>query len=135
MKLTCRGLPVRMVPLLLYTDDTSGNRSKKWNKFDCWCFLLAGLPHHMNSQLHNIHFIACSNRVDCMDMAEAIAHDLKKLEEGVMMYDASLKREVMVIAPVLAILADNPRHSEVVNHLGSSANRYCRICMVCTCVV
>jgi len=47
-----------MIPLLLYTDDTSGNR----NKFDSWCFLLAGLPKAKNSQLHNIHFIGCSNK-------------------------------------------------------------------------
>ena len=33
-------MPVVMVPLMIY----SGNRSKVWNKFDSWCFLLAGLP-------------------------------------------------------------------------------------------
>ncbi len=119
-----------MVPLLLYTDDTSGNRSKKWNKFDCWCFLLAGLPRHMNTQLHSIHFIGCSNRVDCMDMTEAVVADLKKLEEGIIMFDASMKKDVLVVAPVMAVLADNPRHSEVINHLGGSANLFCRMCMV-----
>ena len=77
VELTCGGLSVRMVPLLLYTDDTSGNCSEKWNKVDCWCFLLSRLLHHINSQLQNIHFIVCSNRVD---MADAIAHDLRKRE-------------------------------------------------------
>ena len=101
------------VPLLLYTDDTSGNRSKKWNKFDCWCFLLVGLPRHQNSQLHNIHFIACSNKVDCMEMSGAIVSDLKKLEDGIVMYDSTLKQNVLVFAPVIATLADNPRHSEL----------------------
>ena len=125
-----QGLPAIVVPLLLYTDDTSGNRSKKWNKFDCWCFLLAGLPRHCNSQLHNIHFIGCSNKVDCMDMTVSIAADLKKLEEGVAMYDSEMDRKELVFAPVIAALADNPRHSEMLNHMGSSANLYCRICMV-----
>ena len=37
------GKPVVVVPLLLYSDDTSGNKSKKWNKFDNWCTLLAGI--------------------------------------------------------------------------------------------
>ena len=119
-----------VAPLLLYTDDTSGNRSKKWNKFDCWCFMLAGLPRHHNTQLHNIHFIGCSNKVDCMDMSGAIASDLKKLEEGVAMHDSGLDREVLVFAPVIAVLADNPRHTELLNHMGSSVNLFCRICMV-----
>lgn len=32
-----------MVPLILFTDDTSGNRSKKCNTFESWYLLLAGL--------------------------------------------------------------------------------------------
>ena len=46
--------PVIMLPLILYSDDTSGNRSKRWNKFDSWCFKLAGLPNSENQKLHNI---------------------------------------------------------------------------------
>ena len=68
-----------MVPLLLYTDDTSGSRSKKWNKFDCWCFLLAGLGHKENAQLHNIHFITYSNQVSTVDMSVPIVDDLRML--------------------------------------------------------
>ena len=51
LKTKAMGTPIVMVPLLLYTDDTSGSRSKKWNKFDCWCFLLAGVGHKENAQL------------------------------------------------------------------------------------
>ena len=28
------GKPVVMLPLVLFSDDTSGNRSKKWHKFE-----------------------------------------------------------------------------------------------------
>ena len=41
------------------------------------------------------------------------------------MYDAYLQREVLVVAPVLCILADNSRSSELLNHMGSTANKYC----------
>lgn len=116
--------------LLLYTDDTSGNRSKKWNKFDCWCFMLAGLGRDLNAQLPNIHFITCSNEVAALDMTEPIVRDLTELEKGIRMYDAELNSEVLVVAPVMAALCDNPRHSELLNHLGGSANLYCRICLV-----
>lgn len=73
------GMPVAIVPLLLYTDDTSGNRSKKWNKFDCWCFMLAGIPRHINAHLNNIHYISCSNKVDATEMMVSIIAELKTL--------------------------------------------------------
>ncbi len=130
IKAQAMGLCVVLAPLLLYTDDTSGNRSKKWNKFDQWCFMLAGLPLHENTQLHNIHFITCSNQVSPLDMAKPIVSDLLRLEQGVRMYDAHLQQEVMVVAPILAVLADNPRHSELLNHAGGNANMYCRMCLV-----
>ena len=49
-------MPVVMVALMIYSDDTSGNKLKLWNKFDLWCFLLAGLPKEENAKLENIHF-------------------------------------------------------------------------------
>jgi len=35
-------MPVVTVPLVLFCDDTSGNKSKKWNKFIEWNLTLAG---------------------------------------------------------------------------------------------
>jgi len=55
--------PVIIVPLILYSDDTSGNKSKRWNKFDSWCLKLTGLPKEMNSQLQYIFHISSSNKV------------------------------------------------------------------------
>ena len=46
------------------------------------------------------------------------------------MYDAKSSERVLVVAPLMIVICDNPRASEVVNHLGSSANRYCRVCEV-----
>ena len=50
-------MPVVMVPLMIYSHDTGGNKSKVCNKFDPWCFLLARLPKKENAKLENIHFI------------------------------------------------------------------------------
>ncbi len=66
-----------------------------------------------------------------MEIAGPIVEDLKLLEKGCIMYDALLKREVMIISKVMLILSDNARASEILNHLGSRANKFCRICMVC----
>lgn len=123
-------MPVAMVPLVLYSDDTSGNRSKKWNPFDVWALMLAGLPKEENAKLHNIHLISASNCVKAMDMTKPIVDDLLTLEKGVVMFDSAIQMEVLVVAHVLCFLADNVRSSELVNHCGSSANKFCRICEV-----
>ena len=125
------GKQVVMLPLILFTDDTSGNKSKKWHEFNSWSLMLAGLPRHENSKIVNIHFITCSDAASVIDMAEAIVPELLSIDrDGIEAYDASLNREVIVISPLMCILADNPRASELLNHLGSSARRYCRMCMV-----
>ncbi len=74
LKQKARGRPVVICPLILFSDDSSGNRTKKWNKIDSWTFLLAGLPREMNAQLQNIHFISTSNRVDAIQ--QRFAHDV-----------------------------------------------------------
>lgn len=120
-----------MIPLILFSDDTSGNRSKKWNRFDNWALLLAGLSKSDNAKLENIHLMTASNRVSAMDMCVPIAKDLLKLEgEGMVVYDSYMKQKVMVIAPVICCICDNARASDIVNHIGSAANKYCRICQV-----
>ena len=48
--------------------------------------------------------------------------DLFKLEtKGITIYDAALETEVLLLAPVLCVLCDNPRHSEIMSHSGPSA--------------
>ena len=125
------GRQIVLLPLIIYTDDTSGNKSKVWNKFDSWCFKLAGLSKMENSKLHNIHFVSTSNKVSVLDQAVPIAEELKVLEEsGFIAYDALTKKEVLVITPVLCYICDNPRSSEIMNHLGPQARKYCRKCFV-----
>ena len=64
-------------------------------------------------------------------MSSPIAEQLTALEqEGVAVYDGFLQQMVHVIAPLICIVCDNPRASELLNHLGSSAIKYCCICMV-----
>ena len=63
-------------------------------------------------------------------MAEGIVLDLLKLEKGIVCFDASLDKNVYVLSPIICALCDNARASELLNHLGSCALKYCRICMV-----
>ena len=123
-------MPVVMIPTLIYSDDTSGSKSKKWNPFNVWALMLAGLPKQENSKLSNIHFIAASDKVSPLAMAQPMVEDLLKLEKGIVMFDSLTQQDVVVVAPVLCILADNARSAELTNHLGSAANKFCRICQV-----
>ena len=43
LKEASHGLPIVLLPLLLYTDDVRGNLTRKWNGFDVWYLLLGGL--------------------------------------------------------------------------------------------
>ena len=125
------GRPVVMLPIILYSDDTSGNKSKEWHKFDSWCVFLAGLPREINTQMPNIHFMCCSDTVSFLEMTEPIARELIQLEiEELEAYDAHLHQPVLVVAPVLCAICDNPRASEMLNHMGGTALKFCRMCMV-----
>ena len=60
--------------------------------------------------MRNIHLLTCSNRVDILEMVEPIISDLRMLETtGLITIDAHLKQDVLVIAPVLLGMHDNPR--------------------------
>ena len=125
------GRPVVVMPVVLFCDDTSGNRSKKWHAFNSWYLVFAGLSHQENAKLPNLVFLCTSDKVSPLDMSTPIVAELEKLEnEGVQANDAHQKMNVLVITPVMCIVADNPRASELANHLGATAKKYCRICMV-----
>ncbi len=79
-------------------------------------------------KIKNIRFICCSDMVSALDMAVPLSHELQDLEMHA--YDSVMKKHVLVMAPLMCILADNNRASELLNHLCSSSRKYCRMCMV-----
>lgn len=86
------------------------------------------IPHHI---INNIHFLHFSDNVCPLDVSKPISEELVRIkQEGIVVYDALLKEMVRVIAPLLCIICDYPRACELLNHLGSSALKYCCFCMV-----
>lgn len=63
-------------------------------------------------------------------MCPPLVNDLLELQNGLIVYDAATQQNVFVVAGVICALCDNVRASELVNHLGSRANMFCRMCMV-----
>lgn len=77
-------------------------------------------------QVQHVHI-----QVDCIELAVPMVEELVMLEEnGITVYDAHEKKKVLVIAPVLCMLCDNPRASEITNNLGPGSRMFCRMCMV-----
>ena len=92
--------------------------------------VLAGLPKEMNTNHSNIHLLTTSNRVNALDLIKPIVHELKQLEYGVFIYDSYWKQDIFVIAPLFAVLCDNPRASELCGHMTGNPKRFCRLCLV-----
>ena len=63
-------------------------------------------------------------------MAKPLVQELNLLEKGVIMYDSFLQDDILVGAPVLCIICDNPRASEITNNLGPGSRVFCKMCMV-----
>ncbi|SAL97269.1 hypothetical protein [Absidia glauca] len=122
---------VKIVPLRLFTDDTSGNISKQYNKFDSWSMVCGAPPLEERNRRENTHFlgaVAGSAGLSAMDMVPRMVDDLKALEEDVVMYSAEHGEDVLVVAPLVCITADNPRHSELCGLFGLSTLYFCRFC-------
>ena len=64
------------LPLVISLDETSGNRSKKWNKLETYSFFLASLPREEITKFSNINFVCVSNLVNSETLGKVIAQDL-----------------------------------------------------------
>jgi hypothetical protein len=71
------GKIIRHMPITLYSDDTSGNVSKRWNKHLSFYFTLSGLPPGISNQEFNCHFLATSNRAGVFELSEPVVDELK----------------------------------------------------------
>lgn len=62
------GKVIRHVPIMLYSDDTSGNVSKEFNKHMLYHFTLAGLLPKLSDQEYFIHFLSSSNSASALEL-------------------------------------------------------------------
>ncbi|EFP91328.2 uncharacterized protein PGTG_16982 [Puccinia graminis f. sp. tritici CRL 75-36-700-3] len=126
------GKILRNVPINLYCDDTSGNKSKKWNKHISYYFTLSGLPPQISNQQFNCHFLCTSNIVGPLELGEMVVKQLNDMAiNGFTAYDSTIGQEVHVMTSLLCFLADSPMHAEITNTPvpGNSLNS-CRYCVL-----
>ncbi|OAD74568.1 C2H2-type zinc finger transcription factor [Phycomyces blakesleeanus NRRL 1555(-)] len=78
---------VRIVSIILFTDNTSGNCLKQYNPFESWLMRCAALPFKDRNSIANIQFLSTIPKKDGangMSLLPAIVDDFKKLEKGTM---------------------------------------------------
>ncbi|KAI8444080.1 hypothetical protein BY996DRAFT_4601602, partial [Phakopsora pachyrhizi] len=129
-RLKAQGRMIRHVPLSIYSDDTSGNLSKQWNKHISIFMSLAGLPPHISNQEYNTLFVATSNIARALELAAPVVEELNILStSGFFTFDHSLQEDVLVLPVILMFLGDSPMHAEITSTLHPNVSlQPCRIC-------
>ncbi|KAI9104002.1 hypothetical protein DFS34DRAFT_700620 [Phlyctochytrium arcticum] len=122
---------VIVFPLVLFCDDTSGNRSKRFNPHESWFVQLAGLPFADQRDVYHIHFICTSNEANGIEVADSLVKQIAgPLNEGFVAFDGKAQESVYVVCPLLVVTADNPMHSHLGAHIGTTGNSPCCFCKV-----
>ncbi|KAH9820344.1 hypothetical protein DFH28DRAFT_884841, partial [Melampsora americana] len=118
------------VPIALYSDNTSGNVSKKWNKHMSFYFTLAGLRPQFTNQEYHIHPLCTSNVATALEQGNQIVDELNEAAaNGFRAYDCITDHKVLVIPFILCHMGDSPMHVEISNTTNPSGTLSpCRIC-------
>ncbi|XP_063436119.1 uncharacterized protein LOC134717559 [Mytilus trossulus] len=121
-------MDIYTVPVNIFVDDTSGNRSKKWNPLQVWTLQLAGLPTDEKMKKSTHHFIGVTQPEDD-SFITSVVDDLNHLfYDGKVMYDAAKNKDVIVTSQIAVGLMDNSMASEFCHHMGAAAKENCRFC-------
>ncbi|CAC5375471.1 unnamed protein product [Mytilus coruscus] len=132
LKENAGGRPVIHMPVNVFIDDTSGNKSRKWNPYHLWTVQMAGLPNRYKQQKHYHHFLTVSNKVSIMDIGKPIIDDINDLcRNGKIMFDVLQGREVLVTSQLALVETDNMMAVSACKLKGPAAQQNCRICIVC----
>jgi hypothetical protein len=65
------------MPINFYSNDTSGNLSKRWNKHISFYSTLAGLPPNCANMQYNCHFLSTLNEAGVLELAKPIVEEMK----------------------------------------------------------
>ncbi|OAV88550.1 hypothetical protein PTTG_29003 [Puccinia triticina 1-1 BBBD Race 1] len=126
------GKVLRNVPITLYSDNTSGNKSKKWNKHISYYFTLSGLPPKISNQQFNCHFLCTTNITGPLELGEMVVEQLNDMAtNGFSAYDSTIGKEVHVMTSMLCFLGDSPMHTKITNtHVPGNSLNSCRCCVL-----
>ncbi|KAJ6501774.1 hypothetical protein DFH09DRAFT_1051553 [Mycena vulgaris] len=136
---------VYSVPLVIFIDDVSGNKSKQWNKhFSCY-MSNGALPRTKLENEFHVRFVATSpfatpleimqgvrRSIECVYVFTPIRNRLTSLrtafKDPIVAWDCEAHEEVLLRPYGLLFAGDNPMHAELCSCAGLNSNFFCRTC-------
>ncbi|KAF9522532.1 hypothetical protein CPB83DRAFT_917285 [Crepidotus variabilis] len=117
------------VPLVLFIDDVSGNKSKQWNKHFS-CYMSNGcIPRTQFENEFNVRFLATSPHAAPLELMQGICANIEEhFKEPIVAYDCEANEEVLLLPYGLFFAGDNPMQAELCSCTGLTANYLCRTC-------
>ncbi|CAD6913429.1 unnamed protein product [Tilletia controversa] len=119
------------VPIVVFIDDLSGARSKRWNKHEAIYFSNATLDRCDLDLDSNIKLVSISKDVTGENQLSAVVDELIHLHQHpVSVFDCVHGEEVLVRPFLLAVMADNPMAASLTSSIGLMGNKCCRMCHI-----
>ncbi|KAJ6622345.1 hypothetical protein B0H10DRAFT_2342221 [Mycena sp. CBHHK59/15] len=120
---------VYSIPLAVFIDDVSGNKSKQWNKhFSCY-MSNGALPRTKLENEFHVRFVTTSPFASPLEIMQGVRASIEEtFAEPVVAWDCEAKEEVLLHSYGLLFAGDNPRQVELCSCAGLSSNFFCRTC-------
>ncbi|KAL7751900.1 hypothetical protein RI367_002900 [Sorochytrium milnesiophthora] len=115
------------IGVAIFSDETSGNTSKRYNLFENLFFTLCTIS--QCSSGWPIGLLCSAKDWTALELMELVVDDLLVGMEGFWAYDGHMNEPVFVRLKLLACLADNPRANQLCTVMQSTTLHYCRYCM------
>ena len=120
--------PIRLANITLWNDGMSGVRSSRWNPYEVWTLSMAGIPHRQRSVLNSCVFVSAAKDTPATVMIPPLVEELKRLQRGIVAFDANIGQKIFVCGSLVQGVADNPAASALCAHKWQS--RFpCRVCL------
>ncbi|KAJ7112256.1 hypothetical protein C8R44DRAFT_833171 [Mycena epipterygia] len=120
---------VYSIPLAVFIDDVSGNKSKQWNKhFSCY-MSNGALPRTKLENEFHVRFVATSPFASPLEIMQGVRASIEEaFAEPVVAWDCETKEEVLLRPYALLFAGDNPMQAELCSCAGLNTNFFCRTC-------
>ncbi|CAD6943104.1 unnamed protein product [Tilletia caries] len=129
LRVTAGNKKVYSVPIGIFCDDLSGNKSKKWNKHEALYFSNLLLDRALLDLDAHTHFLSVSASVTATAQLEVVVTALIDVYNNPITVFDVLCNELVLVRPfLLAAFCDNPMAAELSASIGLNGNLFCRLC-------
>ncbi|KAJ6485284.1 hypothetical protein DFH09DRAFT_1252871 [Mycena vulgaris] len=120
---------VYSIPLAIFIDDVSGNKSKQWSKHFSCHMSNGALPRtKLDNELH-VRFVAPSLFASPLEIMQSVRSSIEEaFSEHVVAWDCEAKEEVLLRPYGLLFAGDNSMQAELCSCTDLNTNFFCQTC-------